>query len=1305
MPADRLRIRGDSALTVADGRLAPDGASRPGGPGTDVAQEAALLPYVPRLALDWVADRPDELVRVVEGTLAFVDISGFTRLTELLAARGKAGAEELTGFLDATFDSLLEIAYGNSGELIKWGGDAVLVWFTGDRHPHRAVEAAWRMQRVMRRMGHLRTSAGPATLRMSVGVHSSSFHFFMAGERHRELLVTGPAATATAHMEAVAEAGEIVVSAETARLLGGRWLGAAKEEGFLIASAPRLGPPPGGGGAAPGPARPSLCLPADLREHLAAAPVESEHRQVAVAFVEFGGIDGALAQRGEQRVAVELDHLMAGIQESCAAHGVTFWETDIAEDGGKVMLVAGAPRAADDDAGRLLVTVREILDRGGPLRLRAGVNHGRVFTGDFGPSFRRTYSAKGDAVNLAARLMARAGRGELYASAAVVGRSRVPFEGVELEPFLVKGKTEPVRAFRIGARRTAAMGQLGGPALVGREREMGVLGECLKAALAGRGGCVEVVGPPGIGKSRLIAELKALADGRPVLAALCDEYREAVPYAVVSLLGRQALGADPGARSAAVGEALVTAVARVAPQLAPWLPLLASALGAEVAPTPEASALDERFRRERLEEAFLQLLVALLPEPALLVLDDTQWMDDASASLVRRLVGSIRAQPWLLVLGRRPERQGLSLADSGPVVGLELEPLAPDAVSQLLRAVTAERPLAPHQRDAIAGRSGGNPMFLLQLVESGRQSGFDTALPDTVEDVLAAQIDRLSPLDRRLLRVASVLGLRVPVAVVAEMVGEALDTARLLELDEFLAADGPGALRFRHNMLRDAAYEGLPYSRRRELHARAGEVLERRAGRHAAEIASLLALHFGHAAQHRQSWRYARLAAERARSVYASVEAATFFEQALQSARALGDIPQADQLQVAEALADARTRLGEFAGAASAYRAARRWAATGAEQARLLFKVALATDRAGNYPLTLRTLTRAERSLSSDQGPAAARLRAEIRAQYGLVRHRQGRSQDAVNHLLEAVRLADSAGAPEVLATALVHLDIAELTLGREGGSEHASRALEILRNLGDQPWLEARALNQLGIRAYFAGHWSEAVDFYTQSCDACRRAGDEWTAAVGAGNIAEVLADQGHLEQAETILEEALRTYQAAGTPTFIGYGTMLLGRLAARRGDLERARPLLERARGLSASDGETLQVLQSDAALAEALLLGGDLPSAVDLAEQLLQGAALVPGSDLLVAWLERVLALARAARGEEWALVGTHLQTSVDIARRRGARYELALSLRALADLWPSAGPEVRQESSELFDQLGVVETARGLGWLKPTQALA
>lgn len=1254
--------------------------------------EEILSPYVARLASEWLEETPAERARVLEGTLAFVDISGFTRLTEMLAEQGKAGAEEMTGYLDATFAELLAIAYANDGELIKWGGDAVLVWYSGEAHAGRGVEAAWRMQRTMERIGRLRTSAGRATLRMSVGIHSGRFHFFSVGTLHRELVVTGPAASLTAHLETLAEAGEIVVSADTARLVGPEVVGFRKSDGFLIAACPRVpvsitSPSPTRIG------RPSLSLPASLRDHLTADPLESEHRQVAVAFVEFGGVDRLLASDGVDATGTALDAFLTTAQASCARHGVTFWETDIAEDGGKIMLVAGAPSATEDDAGSILATVREIVDSGGPLRVRGGVNCGRVFTGGFGPPYRRTYSAKGDAINLAARLMGRAGPGQVLASNAVAHRSRVALVAQELEPFLVKGKTHPVHAHRVDAIRTERriVDRHRAP-LFGREKELRLLADRLDAALAGRGSYVELVGAPGIGKSRLIEEVGGMAGGRRILTVVCDEYRSALPYASMGALVRQGLGIDPEWGPEPAAARLAQEVGRVAPQLGPWIPLLATVVGATAEPTPESTALDERFLQERMAEAVLALLSAALTEPTLYVVDDAQWMDDASAALLQHISGAVTARPWLILVGRRAPSHRPSARNLPDMERMEIEPLGPEAVAQLLRVVSAERPLVPHQREAVADRGGGNPLFLLELIEAGLRSGAGGGMPDTVEGVFAAQIDRLSPKDRRLLRVASVLGNQVGLDVLAEIIGERFDATELL--GEFLAPDGPDLLRFRHKMLREAAYEGLSYARRRELHARAGQVLERRAGDDPGEIAGLLALHFGNAGDHPAAWRYARRAAERARAVHASVEATTYFTQALQAGRAIRELPSRELMEVAESLGDSRAHLGEFAAAEASYRDARGWASTALDRARLQYKAALVVERSGQYRKTLQMLTRAQRHLDSDDSPPLVRLKAEIRAQYGLVRHRQGREHDAIRLLREAVGLAATAVAPDVLANALLYLDIAELTAGMSGDGTHARRALEIQSEIGDNPWLEARALNQLGIRAYFAGRWSEAVAYYSDSRAACERAGDTWTAAVESANIAEVLADQGHLADAEPVLEEALETYRAAGTPTFVADGSRLLGRLAARSGDPSLSRQLLAVARGIYESDGEALQVVLTDAILAESLLRAGEPEMAAELARRVLNNSQSLPGRHLVVPLAQRVLGVALRSMGMDETEVRQALESSIEIARRHDARYELALSLQAVSDLWPTEFDDSElAERDTLFDELGVIEAAR------------
>ena len=183
-----------------------------------VGQGDALKPYVPRLLIEWVHNSPELPYRQVEGSLAFVDISGFTALTERLARRGKVGAEILRDTMDGVFNALLDEAYLWGAGLIKWGGDALLLLFDGPGHEARAARAAWEMQRTIERVGRLRVGSDTVTLRMSIGVTTGPIDFFTAGSVHRELLVVGPIATETAEIEAVADAGEIGLS----RLVGER---------------------------------------------------------------------------------------------------------------------------------------------------------------------------------------------------------------------------------------------------------------------------------------------------------------------------------------------------------------------------------------------------------------------------------------------------------------------------------------------------------------------------------------------------------------------------------------------------------------------------------------------------------------------------------------------------------------------------------------------------------------------------------------------------------------------------------------------------------------------------------------------------------------------------------------------------------------------------------------------------------------------------------------------------------------------------------------------------------------------------
>ncbi|MEA3055513.1 MAG: hypothetical protein QOD30_945, partial [Actinomycetota bacterium] len=435
-----------------------------------------LTAYSPRLLLQWQADAPSETHRAVDGTLVFADVSGFTRLSERLArTRGRAGAEEMCDIINALFDDLLTCAARRGGEMLKYGGDAALLFFRGDDHALRAVAGAHDMQVRLREIGRVETGTGAVRLRMSVGMHTGMFDLFKVGRRHQELIVAGPATTETVRMEAAADAGEILVSESTAAAIASRNVGTAKEGGRLLRGAPAA-PTIDIVPSAPSPHADRFVAPA-LGAYLA-GDVDPDHRLATVAFVHIMGIDRALSDVGPAHVATALDETLTVVQSSLEDFGVTFLATDLAADGTKVMAAAGAPLAGDDDERRMLLALRRMVDADTPLPLRAGVNRGHVFAAPVGPHFRKTFTTLGDVTNTAARVMAKAGPGEVLTLAPVLDHVRVPVDAVELAPFVAKGKAEPLVAHRVDVVHETSTGADALPPrlpLTGRDLELDTL--------------------------------------------------------------------------------------------------------------------------------------------------------------------------------------------------------------------------------------------------------------------------------------------------------------------------------------------------------------------------------------------------------------------------------------------------------------------------------------------------------------------------------------------------------------------------------------------------------------------------------------------------------------------------------------------------------------------------------------------------------------------------------------------------------------------------------------------------------------
>ena len=1250
-----------------------------------------LRPYVADLVIDWLRDTPDAVYREVDGTLAFVDISGFTALTERLARAGAVGAEEMSDILSAVFTDLLAVAFSYGAWLVKWGGDAVLLLFEGEGHPALASRAAFEMRRVLRRAGQVRATAGSASLRLSVGVHSGPVAFFLVGTQHRELVITGPAATEVALMEDAAEAGEILLSPAAAALVDPRVLGEAKGPGRLLRAVPAAEQRSWRRSDVTG-LDLTGCLPRPIADYVLGGAREGEHRRVAVAFVEFSGTDKLLTDEGPEATAAALHELVSVAQEACSRSDVTFFETDISPGGGKIMMVAGAPRSEGHNEQRMLRAARAVIEYSGPLSVRAGANSGRVFAGDFGPPYRRTYSVKGDAVNLAARVMGRAGPGQLFATTALLDGPDSGFRVLPLPAFWVKGKSKPVHAVAVGAaQRPPRRRDADVPPLVGRQAELSTLRAALATARTGRGQIAEIEGPPGIGKSRLADELLAMADALTLLVT-CDRYAAGTPYALIDAMLRELLDVPGSAGPQTALAAIADAVDTRAAALRPWLPLLAAVVGADLPPTPEVAALAAEFLRPRLELTVTELIGALLPGPAVMVIEDIQFIDDASASLLARLLADVADHPWLAVLTCTESRQP-QLTDAADV-RLEIEPLGQQDATTLLSWETRAAPLLPHQLAAIAERSTGNPLFARELVRVASQAGDAAVLPESIEDVVGAQIDRLAPADRDTLRAMAVAGMRIDPELLAEVLGQPPSAGQWGRLGAFVQPDEDGSLRFRHALVRDTAYEGLSFRRRRQLHDGLGRALERRAGRTPDVEAGLLSVHFYHAQNFAPAAHYARIAGEQAAVVYANAEAASFFARSLDAARRKRYPVPEEIARTAEAYGDVRYRLGEFAAAGRAYASARKLLRDDhVALARLRLKTAQVVVRTGGFSQALRWITRGRRILADVSDPQAGRLDSRLLVQTALIRQMQGRYGDAQRACEAAIAVAENSGARDVLAQALQLLDAADVARGRFDSEPWAERSLAIWEELGELVW-QARALNQLGIRAYFEGRWVTALAYYQRAAQTTDRAGDQWNAAIAASNVAEILSDQGHYAESDDVARPALRVLQASGALSETAFALSVLGRTAARAGRLVEARDLLGAARVGYLRVGEPGEALSTDVRIAECLVLAGQNAAAETLVADLAAQTA-ARGMAAEAAALDRLRGYLLAQQGQPGPAAEA-FEASLASARERSALYDQALSLDALIRLADHVGPPASHAQTAaraaLFGRLGVIATA-------------
>ncbi len=603
--------------------------------------------------------------------------------------------------------------------------------------------------------------------------------------------------------------------------------------------------------------------------------MREERRVVTALFADLVGSTALGERLDTEELKLVVGEAVARMVSSVEAFDGTV--KDLAGDG--VLALFGAPVAHEDDAERavragLLIVeeiasfAQEVAQSWGVegLSIRVGINTGPVVTGAVGGGDRVEYSALGDAVNVAARLQSHARPGSVLVGEDTQHLVAPVFSWSPGVPYELKGKAEPVTAFQVtGVVGASTRGQAGSAAhMVGRERELAVLREAMDSVLAGRGGIVFIGGDPGIGKTRLLQELRHVFEsftpphGRTLwLEGRCVSYGESMPYAPFRDLLRSWLGVQTDEPELRVRVALRRQVDRLFGEQAPQIvPYLAALLG--LRQDPEAAARLAELSPEALQYRTFEVARTLLDRlaadgPVIVALEDLHWMDATSLQLLERLFGDTEEAALLLVCTSRPEREHASwrLKEDGARTlphrfhEVALSSLSGDAGAELLDALVGADTLPEATRRRILEPAEGNPFFVEELVRSLVDAGalvhepggwrFDhdveLEVPPTVEKVILARIDRLDPDAHAALMGAAVLGRQFGLSLLEAVADQGQVRGALSDLMRMdLVREGrrwpEPEYRFKHALIQETAYRTLVAADRHRMHRRAAEWLE-----------------------------------------------------------------------------------------------------------------------------------------------------------------------------------------------------------------------------------------------------------------------------------------------------------------------------------------------------------------------------------------------------------------------------------------------------------------------------------------------
>lgn len=1325
----------------------------------------AYLPTDRRYALARGATLPDR----THGAALLADVSGFTPLTEaLLNELGpRRGAEELTRQLNLVYAALIAEVDRYGGSVITFGGDAITCWFdeqnlTGFQKPVRsalrATACALAMQTAMHQFASVQTPSGQTvTLAMKAAVAAGPARRFIVGDPAIQLIdaLAGATLQRMAEAEHHARRGEVVVSEEALppEAIVGEWRSdEISRARFAVVAGLRQTAAP-----TPWPATDTALAEAVIRPWLLKAVFEraregqddflAELRPAHVLFMRFGGID----YDGDPEAGKKLDDFIRWAQSLLNKDTIegTLLQIIIGDKGSYIYAAFGAPIAHDDDADRMVAAALE-LRRASEVwpfveAVQLGLSQGRMRVGPYGGPSRRTYGMLGDAVNLAARLMAKAEPGEILASQSVAATLMQRYQLDELGPVQLKGKSGAVAAFRVRGARQLSQQRSSAffpHPLVGREAELEQFDAIVDRLLVGHGQLLRLEGGLGMGKSHLSAEFMNRAAQRGVRAVMgdCHSTRQDIAYspwrqifrALIADLGslREILDwDDPNLNlQSLISREYLQPLFASNPSWLIRLPLLGDLLGVSIPDNATTAAFDPRLR----QEALLALAVDLLrswarQSPLLLVLEDIHWLDEASQSLTLAL-GRVAAQfPVLVLVVHRPSAQANAailpeLNRLPNYHALTLEELALEGIAQLVSHRLAG-PITPLALALIQARAQGNPFFTEELVThlreaqrlqcradglwdlaetlrhalrdanclikdadgqwqlapDARLSGVALELPDSVQGMVLARLDRLPEQHKSTLKVASVIGRSFgfdilhtahPARPAPENLQAQMTT---LEQRDFTRPETPPpqlAYTFKHNATQEAAYDTLLEAQQRDLHRAVGIVLEK----FQPEAVEQLAYHFARGGPEARAPAlvYLEKAARKAQREYANETALHYYAQALAlEPRWEWRKGQIEIFHILGRREDEHLALHQLEADphAPAFEAAYLWG-----------KYHEAT---GDYAAAQAAI---ERALAAGLSPARGL------PQLGLIARRQGNYESAKARYQQALAVLQTE-TPEARIEILNGQSIVYRQLGNfDEARACAQQALELSQTSGNRRG-EGEALNSLGATAFYQRNFADAIKYHEQALQLRRDIGDRAGEGSSLYNLAIAVGEAGDNAQALDYFDKTLKLQQAIGNRWEEVNAWNGLGIASLQLGDLARAEECSRQGLRLAQEIGDEA---------GQAYILGNlgqvmrDANKLVEAVQVFSEGLTLVEkqADKYQMAYLLSHLALVHLQAGQ-FALAGERAEAALALRRELELKVWTTADLAILASAHQALG-EAESALGYAHEALALLDECQGEG---------